>query len=167
MSDLQIARYLDSADGPVRKYTSRAADVDSLIEPIVVFSGERIKLEQEEIPEFFWPATGKWKMRGERLSRPRGWRSANRPQIFIRPSVTTRATTPATVTPMRNMALILMPAPLSLCGLINVRPLTLTCSLCEVLTIPDVSKVMSIDDTEGIGQLFDAFCVRQTQNGTH
>ncbi len=40
-------------------------------------------------------------------------------------------------------------------------------SLSGLLTIPDVSKVMSIDDTEGMGQLFDAFCVRQTQNGAH
>ena len=68
---MQIAKYLDSADGPVRKYTSPSADVDSFIEPIVVFNGERVKLEQEEIPEFFWPATGKWKMRGERQGKPR------------------------------------------------------------------------------------------------
>jgi len=30
---------------------------------------------------------------------------------------------------------------------------------------PDVSKVMAIDDTEGIGQFFDIFCAPKTQNG--
>jgi phenol 2-monooxygenase len=39
-------------------------DIDSLIEPIVVLSGERVKIEQEQIPNFFWPVTGKWGMRG-------------------------------------------------------------------------------------------------------
>lgn len=30
----------------------------------------------------------------------------------------------------------------------------------------DVSKVMSIDDTEGIGRFFDGFAVAQAHNGT-
>jgi phenol 2-monooxygenase len=38
--------------------------VDSFIEPIVVLTGERMKLEQEQIPDYFWPVTGKWRMRG-------------------------------------------------------------------------------------------------------
>jgi phenol 2-monooxygenase (NADPH) len=48
----------------VHKYTSLSADIDSFIEPIVVFAGERMKLEQEQIPDYYWPVTGKWKMRG-------------------------------------------------------------------------------------------------------
>lgn len=38
--------------------------IDSRIELIVVLSGERVKTEQEQIPDFFWPVTGKWGMRG-------------------------------------------------------------------------------------------------------
>ncbi|KAK5219661.1 hypothetical protein LTR72_008045 [Exophiala xenobiotica] len=129
----KIARYLDSADGPVRKYTSPAADVDSLIEPIVVFSGERIKLEQEEIPEFFWPATGKWKMRDlhKTFVDDESYNSGDG-----------HAYEKYGIDPDAGATVIVRPDQY-------------------------VSKVMSIDDTEGIGQLFDAFCVRQTQNGTH
>lgn len=59
---------MDSSSSPVRKYTSPSAHIDSFIEPIVVLYGERIKLEQEQIPQFFWPVTGQWKMRGKILS---------------------------------------------------------------------------------------------------
>lgn len=30
----------------------------------MVLTGERVKVEQEQIPDFFWPETGKWGMRG-------------------------------------------------------------------------------------------------------
>ena len=55
---------MESPSGPMRKYSPPSSDIDSLIEPIVVVTGERMKLEQEQIPDYFWPVTGKWKMRG-------------------------------------------------------------------------------------------------------
>lgn len=58
---LKLAQYL--RDGPVRKFTREAADIDSFIEPLVVLSGQRVEIEQEQIPEYFWPATGKWRTR--------------------------------------------------------------------------------------------------------
>lgn len=60
----QIAQYLDSNHGPVRRLTRSDSDIDSFIEPIVVLSGARANVEQEQIPEYFWPITGQWKMRG-------------------------------------------------------------------------------------------------------
>lgn len=54
----------------MRKYTASGADIDSSIEPIVVLKGPHTDLEQEKIPQYFWPVTGKWQMRGE--SGPRG-----------------------------------------------------------------------------------------------
>jgi phenol 2-monooxygenase len=61
----QLADYLTSVKGPVRKFTLSGQDIDSFIEAIVVLSGERIKIEQEQIPDYFWPVTGKWKIRGK------------------------------------------------------------------------------------------------------
>lgn len=58
-----IAAYLDSERGPVRRFTAKSADIDSFIEPLVVLHGERVKMEQEWIPDYMWPVTGKWKMR--------------------------------------------------------------------------------------------------------
>lgn len=55
---------MTSPTGPVHKYTPPSADIDSFIEPIVVLSGDRLSLEQEQIPDYFWPVSGKWKMRG-------------------------------------------------------------------------------------------------------
>ncbi|KFY01163.1 hypothetical protein O988_02882 [Pseudogymnoascus sp. VKM F-3808] len=58
----KLGDYLYSPIGPVHTHTQSSADIDSFIEPIVVLSGERVKIEQSQIPSCFWPATGKWKM---------------------------------------------------------------------------------------------------------
>ncbi|KAG4433211.1 hypothetical protein IFR05_011319 [Cadophora sp. M221] len=59
----KLATFLSSENGPVRRFTLPNADIDSFIEPIVVYHGKRVEMEQEQIPEYFWPATGKWGMR--------------------------------------------------------------------------------------------------------
>ncbi|KAI9691688.1 MAG: hypothetical protein M1822_007760 [Bathelium mastoideum] len=59
----RLAEYLEGKDSPVKRFTPREWDIDAFIEPIVVFSGRRLDLEQEQIPPYFWPETGKWKMR--------------------------------------------------------------------------------------------------------
>ena len=75
----RLAEFLDSTEGPVRSVTSKRADIDSLIETIVVLSGKRHDTEQEDLHPYFWPVTGKWKMRGKLFSFPerasiRTWR---------------------------------------------------------------------------------------------
>ena len=60
----QLAEYLGSDAGPVKKYTPAGNDIDSFIEPLLVLSGERQQVRMEEIPDIFWPVSGKWKMRG-------------------------------------------------------------------------------------------------------
>ncbi|ETN40495.1 uncharacterized protein HMPREF1541_04772 [Cyphellophora europaea CBS 101466] len=59
----KLGEYLDSAQGPVRAATPLNADIDSVIDPIVVLHGKRHATEQEQIHPFFWPTTGKWGMR--------------------------------------------------------------------------------------------------------
>ncbi|KAI9706864.1 MAG: hypothetical protein M1820_004643 [Bogoriella megaspora] len=59
----RLAEFLEGKDSPVTRFTPHGADIDSLIEPIVVLSGDRMKIEQEDIPDYFWPETGRWKMR--------------------------------------------------------------------------------------------------------
>jgi phenol 2-monooxygenase len=49
----------------VRAFTHTEADIDGFIEPVVVLCGTRIEIEQEQIPDYFWPVTGKWRMRGK------------------------------------------------------------------------------------------------------
>lgn len=56
-----LADYLK--DGPVRKFTAKSDDIDSFIESLVVLSGDRLQIQQEQIPEFFSPITGEWKIR--------------------------------------------------------------------------------------------------------
>lgn len=66
LSDMsQLAAYFDSKIGPVRTCTPADADIDSLIEPIVVLTGSRVGIELEQIPDYFWPVTGKWGIRGK------------------------------------------------------------------------------------------------------
>lgn len=45
--------------------TPVGADPDSLIDPVLVLSGKRTVVEQEQIPEYFTPVTGKWGMKSE------------------------------------------------------------------------------------------------------
>ena len=58
----QLGEYLDSPEGPVRTLTPPDADIDSLIEPIVVLAGERGTIQQEQLHHYFWPTTGKRRM---------------------------------------------------------------------------------------------------------
>ncbi|KAL6229818.1 hypothetical protein BDW75DRAFT_249239 [Aspergillus navahoensis] len=59
----QLGTYLFSDHGPIQKYLPPGAGIDSLIEVIVILSGERLEIQQEQIPDAFWPATGKYRMR--------------------------------------------------------------------------------------------------------
>lgn len=60
----QLGEYLFSDDGLIQKQLPPNSDIDSFIEVIVVLYGERLKINQEQIPQCFWPLTGKWRMRG-------------------------------------------------------------------------------------------------------
>ncbi len=60
----QLGEYLFSDGGLIQKHLPPGSDIDSFIEVIVVLFGERLKIDQEQIPQCFWPVTGKWQMRG-------------------------------------------------------------------------------------------------------
>lgn len=59
----ELGDYLFGETGPIKTYLPPGSDIDSFIEVILVLSGERLKIQQEQIPECFYPVTGKWKMR--------------------------------------------------------------------------------------------------------
>ncbi|OCL03715.1 putative phenol 2-monooxygenase [Glonium stellatum] len=56
----KLSEYLEDL---VHTFNVPSSDIDSFIEPIIVLAGKRTKIEQEELPEYFWPVTGKWQMR--------------------------------------------------------------------------------------------------------
>ncbi|KAI9930611.1 hypothetical protein MW887_011365 [Aspergillus wentii] len=58
-----LGKYLSSSTGPINSFTSKNADVDSLIEPILVAHGKRHAVELDQIPECFYPFTGKNQVR--------------------------------------------------------------------------------------------------------
>ncbi|KAK3400908.1 FAD binding domain-containing protein [Sordaria brevicollis] len=47
----------------VNRFTPAGVSPDSVIDRVLVISGDRKKVEQEEIPDFFTPVTGKWKQK--------------------------------------------------------------------------------------------------------
>ncbi|KAK5061600.1 hypothetical protein LTR84_008144 [Exophiala bonariae] len=126
-----IAEYLDSPQGSVHKYTPGSADIDSLIEPIVVLHGDHTKLEQEHIPKYFWPVTGKWQMRDLH-------------KVFIDErsynSGDGKAYETYKIDSDRGAIVIVRPDQY-------------------------VSKVLSIEDTAGIGAFFDGFALPRQENG--
>jgi phenol 2-monooxygenase len=48
-----------------KRFTPPSADMDSVIEPILVLSSKFLETEQESIPDYFWPKSGKWGIRGK------------------------------------------------------------------------------------------------------
>ncbi|KAF2734495.1 hypothetical protein EJ04DRAFT_576888 [Polyplosphaeria fusca] len=59
----RLEKLAGSLEAMTKKYTPADSDIDSLIEPILVLSGGFAETEQEQIPQYFWPVTGKYKMR--------------------------------------------------------------------------------------------------------
>ncbi|KAJ4355558.1 uncharacterized protein N0V89_003576 [Didymosphaeria variabile] len=56
----KLAQFLDPL---ARILTPAGADIDDLIEPIVVLRSKFLETQQEQIPGYYWPATGKWRIR--------------------------------------------------------------------------------------------------------
>ncbi|PGH08741.1 hypothetical protein AJ80_07779 [Polytolypa hystricis UAMH7299] len=50
-------------DGIVREFTPESSDPDAVIDPVLVISSKRTEVEQEDIPSFFTPISGKRKMK--------------------------------------------------------------------------------------------------------
>ncbi|KAL5115572.1 hypothetical protein ACEQ8H_006548 [Pleosporales sp. CAS-2024a] len=67
INDAQTSRKLDklatSLSALAQRFTPSAAHVDSVIEPILVLSSKFLETEQESIPYYFWPKTGKYGIR--------------------------------------------------------------------------------------------------------
>ena len=64
MTRLMGKQFVESLDPLIRKFTPKDSDVDSRIEPLLVLSSKFLDTQQDRIPDVFWPATGKWKIRG-------------------------------------------------------------------------------------------------------
>jgi phenol 2-monooxygenase len=47
----------------VERFTSTVS-IDTLIEPLLLLSSKFLETEQSQIPDYFWPETGKWGIRG-------------------------------------------------------------------------------------------------------
>ncbi|KAF2649272.1 phenol 2-monooxygenase-like protein [Lophiostoma macrostomum CBS 122681] len=62
-SRVRVEKLAQSLERLARRFTPPPADVDSLIEPILVLKSKFADVEQEQIPDYFWPITGRWKIR--------------------------------------------------------------------------------------------------------
>lgn len=63
----QLGEYLSSNQGPIKTSTPAGSDADSLIETVIVGHGKRHAVELEQIPECFYPLTGKNQVRGKKV----------------------------------------------------------------------------------------------------
>ncbi|KAI1871577.1 uncharacterized protein JN550_004571 [Neoarthrinium moseri] len=59
----RLSQLAQSLDQIIRHFTPPDSDADSVINLVLVLSGSRTEIEQEQIPEVFTPVTGKWKMK--------------------------------------------------------------------------------------------------------
>lgn len=61
---LKFKQLADALEALTQRLTPSTYDIDSIIEPILVLSSKFLETEQESIPGFFWPVSGKWQIRG-------------------------------------------------------------------------------------------------------
>lgn len=94
-----LGKYLSSTEGPVHSFTPKSADVDSLIEPILIAHGKRHDIEFEQIPDCFYPFTGKHHIKGTHTNHIQLFVVLTT-QICIKYTSTTKAITWATATRM-------------------------------------------------------------------
>ncbi|KAK0623750.1 FAD binding domain-containing protein [Immersiella caudata] len=59
----RLKKAADTLQGIALSFTPASADPDSVLDGILVIFSDRKKIEQEQIPDFFTPTTGKWKMK--------------------------------------------------------------------------------------------------------
>ncbi|KAH3974376.1 hypothetical protein HBI56_089990 [Parastagonospora nodorum] len=59
----RLRKLSTSLSSLARLYTSPKSDIDSVIEPILVLSSKFLNVEQESIPDYFWPKSGKYGIR--------------------------------------------------------------------------------------------------------
>ncbi|KAL3421793.1 phenol 2-monooxygenase [Phlyctema vagabunda] len=59
----RLDRFTTTLAQIIATYTPSAADVDSVIEPLLILSGSRTSLEMENVPGYYLPITGPYKMR--------------------------------------------------------------------------------------------------------
>jgi phenol 2-monooxygenase len=57
----QLATYLEKI---TKRFTPTGQHIDSVIEPVLVLSSKFLETEQESIPDYFWPESGKYGIRG-------------------------------------------------------------------------------------------------------
>ncbi|KAJ5297319.1 hypothetical protein N7508_007568 [Penicillium antarcticum] len=55
----KLGDYLCSEEGPIHTFTPKSQNIDSLIETVVIGHGKRHEIELEQIPECFYPLSGK------------------------------------------------------------------------------------------------------------
>lgn len=97
----QLSKYLEAI---ARKHTPAPKHLDSVMKPILVMSSKFQDTKQELIPDYFWPPTGKYSIRG--ACSDTVWELAilMNIQIYTSHTSTTTTTTRATATHTRGMA---------------------------------------------------------------
>ncbi|KAJ4362441.1 hypothetical protein N0V83_010534 [Neocucurbitaria cava] len=58
-----LNKLADSLEHIAQRFTLEGDDIDSLIEPLLVLRSKFLQTEQGQIPDYFWPVSGKWKIR--------------------------------------------------------------------------------------------------------
>ncbi|KAI1334177.1 FAD binding domain-containing protein [Xylariaceae sp. FL0016] len=59
----RLRKVADGLEEVVRTYTPSSAELNSVMNSVLVLSSKRVDIEQEAIPSLFMPVTGKWKTR--------------------------------------------------------------------------------------------------------
>ncbi|KAF1832623.1 hypothetical protein BDW02DRAFT_417402 [Decorospora gaudefroyi] len=60
---VRLGKIADALEALTRQYNPSSHHIDSVIEPILVLNSKFFETEQERIPDYFWPKSGKWGIR--------------------------------------------------------------------------------------------------------
>lgn len=59
----ELAGYLDSPSGPIRRYTGKGQEIDSVIQLFTVIASPRVDIEPDAFPDILRPTFGEFKYR--------------------------------------------------------------------------------------------------------
>lgn len=143
---IQVAAYLDTPDGPIRRYTPPNEDLDSVIEVLTIISNPRVSVEPNAFPAILWPARKPYGSRGT---------------LYLSPHVPSALTSPHSSAYDKLYADDASPVTPNVRGEIyknlGIDPKT----GCIAVVRPDqtVSLVCALDEHKQIGEFFAQFMV--------
>lgn len=147
----RLRRAAEALEQVARRFTPAGADPDSVIDRVLVIASDRRRAEQDQIPPFFTPVTGPWRIKclTKVYADDESYNSGHG-----------RAYEAYGVDPQRGAIVVVRPDHCEWKKAAKLNPLLKCGGVMLTRCSPqDVSKIAALEDVESIRQFFDGFLI--------